>query len=231
MIKTKWFEVSTQERINVIADALSTHRFRRGASTGVELISVSDRQIEGKFIEELHNTEIYVDPFGDEIRNEVRRFSIFAFVIFRVRKGHYLLRITAGPRNLRSFVQFLSDAIGFGLAVSPIVVDVAAFLKMLKVAKGFQLVRVKKIRAGQIRLAGRSVARVEITSAADAFDDLTQTIELGDAILEKASVDFHLDGLVRNVELTATGSLTTDLSLLPVITPMFIKCFGRDDEL
>jgi hypothetical protein len=231
MIKTKWFEVSTPKRINEISDALSTHRFRRGALTGVELISASDKQIEGKFIEELHDTEIYFDPFGDEIRNEVRRFSIFVFVLFRVRKGNYLLRVTAGPRNLRSFVQFLSDAIGFGLAVSPVTVDVVSFLNMLKLTKGFQLVRIKKIRVGQIRLAGKSVARVEVTSAVDALDDLTETIALGDAVLEKASVDFHLDGRARNVELTATGTLTTDLSLLSVITPMFLKCLSRDDEL
>ncbi|TCK43488.1 hypothetical protein B0G84_1824 [Paraburkholderia sp. BL8N3] len=229
MIKTKWFELSTQGTLEALAEVLSKQQFRRGAASGLEMLSVTRKHIEGKFIEEFVETEVSVDPFGEEIRNEVRRFAIFSFVVYRVAKGTFLLRVASPPRNLRSFVQFLADAVGFGLAVAPITVEVKGFVDVVKTMPDVHLLRIRKIRVGQVKLAGQSTARVEVVSALDAFADLAQTVDVDGSIVEKATVEFHFDGVARSMEITANGVLTVDESLLPTMSLVCFEFFKRTD--
>jgi hypothetical protein len=230
MMKTKWFDLTTQGTLETLAEVLPAQPFRRGAASGIEMLSVTHRHLEGKFIEEFVEVEISVDPFGDEIRNKVHRFAIFSFVIYRVVKGSFLLRVASPPRNLRSFVQFLADTVGFGLAVSPITVEVRGFVDVVKAIPDVHLVRTRKIRVGHVKLVGQSLARVEVVSASDAFADLAETMNVDGAILEKATVEFHFDGVPQSMEITANGVLTLDESLLPTMSSVCFEFFKKTDS-
>lgn len=229
MIKTKWFELSTQGTLEALATLLSQHEFRRGATSGLELISVNRKQIEGKFIEEIVGTELSLDPYGEEVRNEVHRFSIFPFVIYRAGRGIFLLRVSSPPRSLRSFVQFLADAVGFGLVVSPITVDVRRFVEAVRELRGVHLVRIKKVRVGGIRLSGNSLGRIEVVSANDAYTELLDTLDVRDAVVEKAVIDFYVEGASWSAEISTTGTLTVEEGLLPFLDPLCLEFFRHKE--
>lgn len=231
MIKSKWYELSVKKNLRTLALSLQSREFVRGAEVGVELTHASASAIDARFIEEVVDVELIMDPFGIEIRTEVKRFLIFNFSIRRsVKANVYLIRVMSPPRSLRSFINFLTECFGFGLAVAPVVVNVRAFVEALTGSSEFHLVRVRKIRIGRIRLSDKSVARMDVASSADAIRDVVDLVDLNSAHLEQVALEFYGPEGVGIVEVTAGGGLASTESAIQLITPFFIQCFEFHDS-
>ena len=68
--------------------------------------------------------ELVIDPFGEEIQNIFRRYTIFNFVILPTKKHSFLVRVNNPPRSLKNFISRLSEALGFGLSVEALEIDI-----------------------------------------------------------------------------------------------------------
>lgn len=230
MTKIKWFKLTAPCGLASLGEILASHRFKRGHESGVELTETSRNTIIGRFIEEKVETEILIDPFGEEIRNEVLRFTVFGFSISRFERRVFLLRITDPPRNLKSFVDFLARIVGFGLSVDALSIDVQGFLADLRGYPGATLLRIRKIRLGTIRISDATLARMDAVSTSDALADVSSLVSLAGTVVEKATVSFYLDESLQSLEVAATGMIYGNPDLLESLTPLCARQFWQRDH-
>jgi hypothetical protein len=228
MIKTKWLEFSAKHSLAQVADALHKAEFRRGVSRGIELTELLKATIRGKFIEETIDNEIFVDPFGEEVVNSIRRYNIFEFLIIPAKKKRFLLRVTNPPRSLRSFVALLSEQLGFGFSISPLTVDVFRLMQHLRNATDGKNWTVKKIRLTSVRLTESSFAKIDVTSEADAYRDAKNQLSLKNSVLERATIEFSENVHFRHIELSSTGVTVGEADFLDELISDFQSYF--DDE-
>lgn len=225
MIKTKWLDVSTDNTLQQIAEKLNHLAFRRGAPHGFELINLTRSSLQAKFIEETVSNEIIVDPFGDEIVNSIRRYSIFEFEIFPCKKSRFLLKIANPPRALKSFVMSLSDALGIDFSISVLEIDVLKLMNHLSASANGKGWSMKKIRLSSVKLTDAALAKLEVISNTDAYREAKSQISLKGAVLERATVEVRQQSQIRSLEISATGMIVGDSDFLDDLIPKIQSYF------
>lgn len=226
MTKFKLLELTAEQPILRIAELLNERQFLRGRATGVELTDVQKTCIRGKFIEEIIANEVVIDPFGEEILNSVRRYSIFDFLIIPLKKNRFLIRINNPPRSLKSFISILSDALGFGFTVVALEIDILAMIQHLRALSSTRCCTIKKVRMANIYLSESSLAKIEVASKGDAYHDLQERINITDAMLERATVELKEGSVTSEVEFISKGIIAGDLKFLEELTPTFQSYFS-----
>lgn len=229
MTRTKWLALSLSQSIPQIADSLNQHQFYKGKTTGFELVDFQKSRVRGKFIEEIITNEVVIDPFGEEILNSARRYSVFDFQVVLVKKHHFLIRITTPPRSLKSFIGELSEAFGFGFAVEPLKIDILEFVQHLRNQSGTQRWAIRKVRIDHIQLSVSSLAKIEVISRVDAYQDLKKHIDVNKATLERATVELRDEGITSEIELVSTGVISGDLDVIDQLMPTFQRYFAQSE--
>lgn len=231
MTRTKWLALSIDRSISEMSDLLNKQTFLRGQSTGFELTDKQRGKIRGRFIEEIITNELVTDPFGEEILNNVRRYSIFDFQITPLKRHQFLICINTPPRSLKTFIAALSDIFGFGFAVEPLSIDILAMVQHLRKQSGIKRWTIKKVRMAHIQLNNSSVAKIEVVSDLDAYQDFQKCIDVAEGTLERATVALKDEGIASEIELVSTGVIAGDLevlnSLMPSIQAYFITIDGE----
>lgn len=225
MTRTKWLALSLAKSTSEISDLLNTQKYLRGQATGFELTDVQRSRIRGKFIEEIITNEITIDPFGEEILNNVRRYSIFDFQISPLRKHQFLVRINNPPRSLRNFIAVLSEAFGFGFAIEQLNIDILAMIQHLRKTSGIKRWAIVRVRMAHIPLSNSSLAKVEVVSNGDAYQDLQKCMDVKQATLERATVALTDDGITNQIELVSTGVISGEMEVLDKLMPTFQTYF------
>ena len=225
MTRTKWLALSLDRSTSEIPDLLNQQQYFRDRATGFELTDVQGNRIRGKFIEEIITNEIVIDPFGEEILNNVRRYSIFDFQITPIKKHRFLIRINNPPRSLKNFIANLSDAFGFGFAIEPLNIDVLAMIQHLRRLSGIRRWTIRKVRMAHIPLSNSSLAKIEVISDVDAYQDLQKSLDVKNASLEQATVELRDENIISEIELVSTGVISGDLDVLDKLMPTFQAYF------
>ena len=225
MTRTKWLALSIDLPILQIADALYERQFLRGKIAGFELSDVNKSSVRGRFIEEVIANEVVIDPFGDEILNSVRRYSIFDFQITPLKKYNFLIRINNPPRSLKNFITTLSDVFGFGFSVEPLEIDILAMIKHLRDLSSVSSWSVKKVRMSHVRLSDSSFAKVEVVSDVDAYNDFRKHMSVKGAVLERATIAPKMSNLFGDIEFVSTGVVICDTNALEELSPILQSYF------
>lgn len=223
MIKTKWLEFSADITISGLSNALSQHQFNRDSKSGFELIEVTNKYLHGRFVEEIISNEISLDPFGEEVINVLRRYQIFEFFILPLKNQQFLIRVDSPPRSIKLFISTMAKCFGFGFVVNSIDINILSLINHFKLSNIANHWIIKKIYVSNIRLTETSLAKIEVYSKANAYTDLQQMLEIKHSILERATVEYTLDGAVRQIELVAKGLIIADIEFLEKLTPFFIS--------
>lgn len=226
MTRTKWLALSLGHSMSEIAGLLEKQKFFRGKASGLELIDVQRNRIRGKFIEEIVTSELVIDPFGEEILNNVRRYSIFEFQITPITKNQFLIRINNPPRSLKNFIGILSDAFGFGFAIESPNIDIIAMLQYLRKLGGIKRLTIRKVRMANITLSSSSTAKIEVVSDVDAYQDLQKSMDIKKASFERATIVFKDEGMTGEIELVSTGVISGDIDVLDQLMPAFQAYFS-----
>lgn len=226
MTRSKWLALTVEAPILKIAELLNDHQFKRGCTVGFELVELKKDSIRGKFIEEIIDNETIIDPFGEKTLNSVRRYSIFDFLVLPLEKNRFLLRINNPPRSLKNFISILSDVLDFGFYVEPLEVDILAMIQHIKFINSAKDWSIKKIRMSQVRLSESSIAKIEVTSEGDAYQDLRDHMNVKNALLERVTIEYKEANTTSEIELTSKGLISCDISMLEELTPTFQSYFS-----
>lgn len=229
MAKNKWLRISTKFTLSEISSLLAGAEFRRGGSEGVDLTEVDDDFIKARFIEEILDTEIYINPFGEEIRYEIRRYSTVAFVVFPQGGDRFLLRVDNPPRSIKNLVAFLSGLLGFGFSISPLSIEILPFIEGIKNRYQAWKFRISKIRVGSLHLADSTIARIEVASKYDAYNDLAKSIKLDGGVIEKVSLTVEHSDFGGIIEFSTSGSMCGEDELIERLTPICIEYFRKQE--
>ncbi|MFH1658557.1 MAG: hypothetical protein ABIG35_04510 [Pseudomonadota bacterium] len=225
-LKVKWLSVAAPLNLAEISERLVGLKFHRGGSAGIELIDIRRDYLVARFVEEVIDTEVYTDPFGDKIVNEIRRYLSFTFNVYEG-NGRFVFRVDNPPRSLKSFVGLLSDSFGLGFSISPLTIDILSFLDELRVFLAVPHCVVRKIRIGNVRIEQSTLARVEATSTNDAYADISGLWRLEGAIVEKVTIEFRKVGYAGALEIASSGVLSADDELIDELTSMCIGFFDK----
>ena len=226
MIRTKWLKISTDLSVVTLGEELSKRQIRRGATVGFELSEVQKKSIRGRFIEEIVDNELVVDPFGQEIIHTITRYAVFEFYIVATARRSFLMRVSNPPRSLKSFVSALGEAFGFGFSIDPIELDILALTKYLRRATTARACKIKKARVGAVRLSQSAIARIDVQSSEDAYGELQNVFDLRNSFLERATIELSAEGLNGQLELSSTGLIACQPDLLENLSPLLQNFFS-----
>ncbi|MBU0621669.1 MAG: hypothetical protein KJ795_07465 [Gammaproteobacteria bacterium] len=225
MTRTKWLTLSLAKSTSEISDLLYTQKYLRGHATGFELTDVQRNRIRGKFIEEIIVNEVIIDPFGEEVLNNVRRYSIFEFQISPLKKHQFLVRINNPPRTLKNFIAALTEAFGFGFAIEQLNIDILAMIQHLRRTSDIKRWAIVRVRMANIPLGNSSLAKIEVLSNGDAYQDLQKCMDVKKATLERATVELTDNDITNQIELVSTGVISGEMEVLDQLMPMFQTYF------
>jgi len=227
MTRTKWLTLSTSQSTSDIANLLSQQYFQKGRTSGFDLTEKQKGKIRGRFIEEVITNELVIDPFGEEILNNVRRYTIFEFQLTPIRKNEFLIGIHKPPTSLKNFISVLSEVLGFGFSIETLNIDILAMVQLLRKQSGISVWAIKKVRMSNITLNNSSFAKIEVVSNSDAYLDLKKNIDVKSASLERATIEWKDDGKTKEIELVSTGMVLGDLDVLNSLIPTFQLYFAN----
>jgi hypothetical protein len=226
MARMKWFALSLSDSIQQIADELSKYAFSKMQSSGFELVSAQKSKVRCKFIEEIISNEISLDPFGEEIVNVVRRFQIFEFQIVLLTKSKVLLEVYDPPRSLKKFSSSMAEVFGLVFSIEPLEIDILDLITNLKMMGDRKFWTIKKVRMSSIRLNEASTAKVEVVSSKDAYAELRKNIDVTNAVLDRATVEYDDGEMAYQIDISSAGSLIGEKFILDQLAPALLKYFA-----
>lgn len=223
--KTKWIQIISPISFYEMHNRLSKLLFGPNSSIGIELFEIQKDYITGKFVEEILETESYIDPFGNEVINQTRRYLNFSFSIHKVSETRFLVCVSNPPRNIKSFITSLSNSIGFGFSAAHLPLDIFDFIEKLKKYLNTHHCVVKSVRIGNVRIGETTISRMEAISTIDAYAELRNAINLDGSTIEKTCVEIRSQDYFGKLEIYSTGVLQGENSIVDRLTPMCIEFF------
>lgn len=209
MPRLKWVELKTDLSLKLLAEKIMRRQYQgHECPIGFELLSVSSKYVKARFIQEQRITEVEIDPFGREVRNDLLRYSYFEFAIVRV-LDKTLIRFHSPPRSLKEFVTALSAAVDDGVVLRELVIDIAKFLESLKLLGEIRKIKARSAVFSDVPLTKNSKLKVLVSSSGDAVGEFRSKIEGGK--LDRVSVDmFNSDNVNFQLKISCRATLSYD---------------------
>ena len=229
MMKTKWLRCSIDASLADISEVLIKAHYYQGRDKGFEIAETLKNCLRGRFVEEFIENEIIFDPFGERIENNIRRYTIFNFVILPLAKQRYLIRIDAPPRSLKGLVSAFSEIFGFGFSITVCEIDIFSLVSELKSCPLVTSCAFKKMKVSGVPLTETSIAKVEVYSSADAYVDLRKTVSLKGVSFEKATVDINKKTENR-LEISSSGMICGEMIWIENLMPTLKIFFQKTDK-
>lgn len=206
MIKTKWVEFSVRKNQGQIISAFSERQFSKTTPVGFDLLEIFPNRIYGKFIQEIIDTDEFVDPFGNEVKNVSRRYITIDFNIFSIAENKFLLRVDDPPRSLKTLISLMSETLGQEFSIKIISVDILKFLLFLSKNLNRPKISIKKVYLNDVKIKDLSLAKISVTSEFDAYQDICETIDLYGSSFERALLKIDVPGeQVYDIEVSSGG--------------------------
>lgn len=208
MTRIKWVEIKTSAPMKSIPMRLQECSYSQNINlVGFELLDVTRREIKAKFIQELTQSEVQIDPFGKELTSTFTRYQTVIFTIVELR-GLKLIRVDRPPRSLKDLVLALSKAFDGDFFAQEVRLELGNFLEYLKSRQELGEVRIRSALFVEVPLTESSTGRVMVESTQDAIRDFKK--RLGGGRLDRVNVELQNELGISSLEVTNRGSMVID---------------------
>ncbi|WP_186156650.1 hypothetical protein [Burkholderia gladioli] len=184
MKRYRWLKAKWPISMRVLAKRLKAKSFEEDSTEGFVIDRVRDDYIEARFVERVEYDDTITDPFGKELsfhRVEYKQCE------FRASTDGSGLELIDAPRAVQSMISRLSEATDFGLAISPISINViewARGVQRLLDVNGF----VDSLQIGSLELAPGVEAKVLVRSSKDVLGASNHLIGGKKHVIEKVQL-------------------------------------------
>lgn len=188
MRRYRWLRANWPISIRSLAKRLRSKGFEDGLAEGFVIDRVRDDYLEARFIERVEYDDSVIDPFGRETlfhRVEYKQCEFRASI-----DGGPGLELVDAPRAVQAMISRLAEVNDFGLAISPISVDVIAWAKAVQDRLGVRGF-VDSLQIGSLELAPGVDAKMLVRSSGDVLQASRQFVSEKKHIVEKAQLRIH----------------------------------------
>lgn len=208
--RIKWYKVKTKFTLSELADLLTSNAYSDTRAVGfvnvehdIDIISAIFTEFNKQIIE-------LEDPFGNLVTNEIQNFNYVDFSLRLIEDGFYLLSFIEPPKSLKSFINYLSLILDFKITVSQLEIDILKFIETFKSCYSIYKLDTNKIRLTGVLVNENSKAIIELTSKANALDDIESLINSRNYRLDKIRTTCFVSGEKIKFELSRSGALSVE---------------------
>ena len=131
-MRVKWIELTTAYSLETIAQRLASKLYQSEITPiGFELLEMRTGYLQARFIREIVETQMEMDPFGVSIINTLKKYVWFEFFLIVV-GATVVLRIHNPPRSLKDFVTQFSSLLDNSITLQEIDLELDDFVSFLK---------------------------------------------------------------------------------------------------
>ncbi|MEK9951297.1 MAG: hypothetical protein VW687_03925 [Curvibacter sp.] len=217
MKRYRWLRAKWPISMRVLAKRLKARGFEEGKTEGFVVDRARDDYLEGRFIERVEYDDTVIDPFGNETSFHRVEYRLCEFRASSEGPG---LELVDAPRAVQAAISGLAEATEFGLAISPLNLNVLEWAKSVQ-----HLVNVggivDSVQIGAIELAPGITAKALIRGSADVLSASSRLVQGKRHVIEK--VQLRIPGSRKiAVVLASNGPVRID-SEVPADTVISIR--------
>ncbi|MEK9802703.1 MAG: hypothetical protein VW475_04755, partial [Curvibacter sp.] len=184
MKRYRWLRAKWPISMRVLAKRLKARGFEEGKTEGFVVDRARDDYLEGRFIERVEYDDTVIDPFGNETSFHRVEYRLCEFRASSEGPG---LELVDAPRAVQAAISGLAEATEFGLAISPLNLNVLEWAKSVQ-----HLVNVggivDSVQIGAIELAPGITAKALIRGSADVLSASSRLVQGKRHVIEKVQL-------------------------------------------
>jgi len=205
-IKNKFLLLQIDCALDDVAMHLNNNQFNENNGVGIISRKLSNGRITATFAERKNIYEEIAYPNGETGKFERIKYVYFDFKVRLINDNYYLFQLFSPPLSLRAFVLYLSEILP-GLAIEKFKLDLFAFRQSLIEQNSFNNVRVTSLKASSLPFSNKSIAKIEIFSEVDAFDELKKAYGEKGYDIDRMVFTINNHGLDLELSSSSVGSI------------------------
>ena len=164
MTRYRWLKAEYQKRgFDLLKRELIHNAYDETTGSGFRLDFSQDDQVKGKYIVKKEIQEVILDPYENEIITNRISFDIYKFSIS---KSFPEITLFDPPRSAQPFFTKISVLSDFNIFISPIEIDIQAWIQSLESLSGFKCL-VRKINCSGISLSSSVSGQIALAGSED----------------------------------------------------------------
>lgn len=157
--------------IDSIADTFNNTPYTEKRGIGISSRNLGSTSLSATFIEKRIVIEEIKYPTGDVEQAERIKYVYIDFEIIPYRGSYYLIKIGNPPASLKSFIAHIGELFP-SLSIEKYKFDLKKFYKTIKGNKILLFCKATSLKASSVPFSEKSVARIEVISENDAYQEL-----------------------------------------------------------
>lgn len=217
MKKIKWLKAGFPISSGELRDVLLTCQYSQDTGSGFTLEIAKASYLKGQYFERKIEKATSVDPFGNEITNDVVSFYRCRFE-YNAEIG--ILIIQEPPRSLRPFINKLSSLVGLGMELADITAKPLEWCTLME--NELNQVDITNISAYGITVPPNGLAKITVSGKKDIRNEFEKTLNDRSYFVDSVKFSFDFKNSKPSIELTKTGAARVagyvDESLISLLT-------------
>ncbi len=201
MKKIRWlkavFPISSKE----MRDILLTHQYSQETGVGFTLEVANGNCLKGQYFERKVEKSTFIDPFGNEVSNDV-------VSLYRCRFDYEadlgVLILMEPPRSLRPFINKLRSLVGLGLELADVTLKPLEWCDFVE--SEVERVEVTNISAYGITVPPHGLAKITVSGKKDIRSEFDKTINNRTYLVDSVKFTFEYNSSKPTIELTKSGA-------------------------
>lgn len=217
LIKCKLYMVEVENDLDDLAKIIEREQYRSNKKDGFLIDVINHSNLSGKYIEEYIHEESIIDPFDEETKVSIKKFTIINFHFFYFNKNKFILRIDNPPRGLKPFIYKLNNLINSSMTFYPINFDIKNILFSIKENNNIHKLEIKELCISNIFINKHSLARINIYSDKDAFRDFSEFFDFKKYNIDTFKCKFNYNEKNMELEIRKSGLILVDQNFIPTL--------------
>jgi len=223
--RLRWLVAEYDLSLSGFASALNEIQYGNKRPIGFELIDVKKNMFLARFIQRENKVEEIINPLGKIEKYESTRYIVFDFKVTRLTKGKALIRVIDPPASLKSFIMLISDICDKKLSIEKVELDLVLFYRKIKTIDSVIRYDFIGLQASGIQFGKTSIAKMELASSSNVFDDFLAKYKNKKYKLEKIKFKARVNSSDELVELSSSGLAKCTKGIESVLENYVLSCY------
>ena len=232
MSRIKWISATIPKSIIEILEVFQNNLISHSNTNGFRVINYVENELESSiealFYEKITKTERSQNPFEDIEPITITRYQRTRFIVTHRAGDTYIIKLIDPPKSSKGLITKIYKIFGFGVVTSPAQLDISDTYNTIIKELSPATIKVPKLTITQVPFGSRATAKIEITSATNAYDSYKQKYDNKYIKVNKITIVINFQGSIEKIEINSLGITSTSDKFSKLINPLIEKLLSFD---
>lgn len=221
--RQRWYRIQHRASFIAIIEKIKSLPYSEEHPIGFEIVETSQSRLIARYIEQQLVSSVIRHPFGEIEETTTIKYTIFYFEIIRILKELSIIKVLNPPVSLKGFVKKLVDICTDGFSISRIHFELDKVYMDIVSNPSIDRYSVKKLSVSSIPFSKKTIARLNLRSSGNAYEELRRKYKSEQYKLDKIYLEARVNGTSESIEISYSGSVICTLGFEDLVEKYVIN--------